>query len=215
MADMTSKPAPRPGGRSARVQAAVHRATNALAEQIGRAQLTVPLIAAQAGVTPSTIYRRWGDLAELLADVALDRFRADTEPVDTGTAEGDLQAWAEQFFEEMGSEVGQTMLRDVLAGRIQGSAMAVPSQCAAYTASQIEIILARGLARGEAVPTVEAIMDGVVAPIIYRTLFGPARATHALVRELVAGCMAGAGRPGAQRSDAALALDGLAGPMLE
>ncbi|MGV3683466.1 MAG: TetR/AcrR family transcriptional regulator [Acidovorax sp.] len=211
---MNLRPNLRPGGRSARVQAAVHRATNELAEEIGRAQLTVPLIAARAGVTPSTVYRRWGDLAELLADVALDRFRAETEPVDSGSVEGDLQAWAEQFFEEMGSEVGQTMLRDVLAGRIQGS-MAVPSQCAAYTASQIEIIITRGLARGEAVPTVEAIMDGVVAPIIYRTLFGPARASHALVRGLVAGCMAGAGRPGAQRSDAAVALDGLAGPMLD
>ncbi len=205
---MSPRTAPRPGGRSARVQAAVHQATQALTEQLGRAQLTVPLIAAQAGVTPSTIYRRWGDLAELLADVALERFRADTEPVDTGTVQGDLQAWAEQFFEEMGSEVGQTMLRDVLAGRSQGG-MPVPSQCAVYTASQIEILLARGIARGEAVPTVDAIMDGVVAPIIYRTLFGPTRASHALVRELVGGCMASAGRPG--DTALALALAGAAG----
>lgn len=211
---MNLRPAPRPGGRSARVQAAVHRATNELTEQIGRAQLTVPLIATHAGVTPSTIYRRWGDLTELLADVALDRFRADAEPADTGSVEGDLQAWAEQFFEEMGAEIGQAMLRDVLAGRSQGD-MPVPCQCAAYTASQIEIVLARGTARREAVPTVDAIMDGVVAPIIYRTLFGPTRASHALVRALVKGCMAGAGRQGAQASDAELALDGLAGPMLE
>lgn len=211
MVAMNIRPAPRPGGRSARVQAAVHRATNELTEQIGRAQLTVPLIAAHAGVTPSTIYRRWGDLAELLADVALDRFRADAEPADTGSVEGDLQAWAEQFFEEMGSEVGQAMLRDVLAGRSQGE-MPVPCQCAAYTASQIEIILARGTARGEAVPAVDALMDGVVAPIIYRTLFGPTRASHALVRGLVGGCMAGAGH---QPSDSDLALAGAAGPMLD
>lgn len=207
MVAMNLRPAPRPGGRSARVQAAVHRATHELTEQIGRAQLTVPLIAAHAGVTPSTIYRRWGDLAELLADVALDRFRADTEPADTGSVEGDLQAWAEQFFEEMGSEVGQAMLRDVLAGRSQGE-MPVPCQCAAYTASQIEIVLARGTARGEAVPAVDAIMDGVVAPIIYRTLFGPTRASHALVRGLVDGCMQGASRS----NGAALALAGAAGP---
>lgn len=207
MVAMNPRPSPRPGGRSARVQAAVHRATHELTEQIGRAQLTVPLIAAHAGVTPSTIYRRWGDLAELLADVALDRFRADTEPADTGSVEGDLQAWAEQFFEEMGSEVGQAMLRDVLAGRSQGE-MPVPCQCAAYTASQIEIVLARGTARGEAVPAVDAIMDGVVAPIIYRTLFGPTRASHALVRGLVDGCMQGASRS----NGAALALAGAAGP---
>ena len=203
---MNLRPNLRPGGRSARVQAAVHRATNELAEEIGRAQLTVPLIAARAGVTPSTIYRRWGDLAELLADVALDRFRADTEPLDTGSVEGDLQAWAEQYLEEMSSEVGQTMVRDILAGRSDG-AMPVPCQCAAYTASQIELILARGLGRGEAVPTVDALMDGVVAPIIYRSLFGPAKATHALVRALVSGCMAGAGKA---PSDAAVALAGAA-----
>lgn len=207
MVAMNPRPSPRPGGRSARVQAAVHRATNELSDELGRAPLTVPLIAARAGVTPSTIYRRWGGLAELLADVALDRFRADTEPADTGSVEGDLQAWAEQFFEEMGSEVGQAMLRDVLAGRSQGE-MPVPCQCAAYTASQIEIVLARGTARGEAVPAVDAIMDGVVAPIIYRTLFGPNRASHALVRGLVGGCMQGASRS----NGSALALAGAAGP---
>ena len=51
------KVTPRPGGRSARVQAAVHAATADLIAAHGRAALTVPLIAARAGVTPSTIYR--------------------------------------------------------------------------------------------------------------------------------------------------------------
>jgi AcrR family transcriptional regulator len=185
---MTLRTAPRPGGRSARVQAAVHLAVNQLTEQIGRAQLTVPLIAARAGVTPSTIYRRWGDLSELLADVALDRFQADTEPLVTGTVLGDLQAWAEQYLDEMSSEVGQMMMRDILAGR-NDSEIPVPCQCAVYTASQIEVIIARGIKRGEPVCTVDAVMDGVVAPIIYRTLFGPIKASHALVRELVDGCM--------------------------
>ena len=55
---MNPRTTPRPGGRSARVQAAVHQATRELIEQHGRAALTVPLIAARAGVTPSTIYRR-------------------------------------------------------------------------------------------------------------------------------------------------------------
>src|SRR3954463_13060041 len=107
---------PRPGGRSARVQAAVHQATIELMALHGRAALTVPLIAARARVTPSTIYRRWGELADLLADLALGRLRADPAPLDTGTVRGDLQAWAEQFMEEMSSPIGMTMMRDVLAG---------------------------------------------------------------------------------------------------
>ena len=62
----TPKAIARPGGRSARVQAAVHGATSALIAEHGRAAVTVPMIAARAGVTPSTIYRRWGELADLL-----------------------------------------------------------------------------------------------------------------------------------------------------
>jgi AcrR family transcriptional regulator len=190
---MNARTAPRPGGRSARVQAAVHQATHELINEMGRAALTVPLIATRAGVTPSTIYRRWGDLAELLADVALDRMRGDTEPADTGTVLGDLVAWSEQYLEEMSSDVGQAMLRDVLAGRNQGD-LPVPCQCAAYTASQIAVILERGVARGQAVPEVDAVMDGVVAPIIYRTLFGAFQTSHAHVHALVNACMKGAAK---------------------
>src|SRR3954467_3703233 len=105
---------PRPGGRSARVQAAVHQATIELMALHGRAELTVPLIAARAGVTPSTIYRRWGDLGELLADVAVECLRPDGEPLDTGSVAGDLHAWAEQYADEMSSPVGLSMLRDVV-----------------------------------------------------------------------------------------------------
>lgn len=185
---MNSKAGLRPGGRSARVQAAVHQATHALLAEQGRATLTVPLIAARAGVTPSTIYRRWGELADLLADVALDRWRADTAPADTGSLRGDLLAWAEQYREEMASDVGQAMLRDVLLGRAH-SELPVPQQCAAYTQSQLDLILARGRATAQPVPTAEAIMDGVVAPTIYRILFGPVPPSAEQVRAWVQACM--------------------------
>jgi AcrR family transcriptional regulator len=185
---MNSKAGLRPGGRSARVQAAVHQATHALLAEQGRATLTVPLIAARAGVTPSTIYRRWGELADLLADVALDRWRADTAPAETGSVLGDLLAWAEQYREEMASDIGQALLRDVLLGRSQGEPP-VPQQCATYTQSQLELVLARGRAKGLAVPTAELLMDGVVAPIIYRILFGPLPPSAEQVRAWVQACM--------------------------
>jgi len=187
-----SRAIPRPGGRSARVQSAVHQATIELLAQHGRAALTVPLIAARAGVTPSTIYRRWGDLADLLADVAVERMRPDADPADTGSVQGDLLAWVEQYRDEMSSDVGLGMMLDVLSAR--GGPLAegkppVPCQCAAFTASQVETIVARGLERGEAVPEVDAVMDTVVSPIIYRSLFGvsPMPAEHA--QALVVACM--------------------------
>ena len=184
---------PRPGGRSARVQAAVHQSTLELLALLGRAALTVPLIAARAGVTPSTIYRRWGDLADLLADVAVERLRPEGDPADTGSLAGDLQAWVEQYRDEMSSEVGLGMMLDVLSAK--GGSLAegrppVPCQCAAFTASQIAAIVARGVARGEAVPEVEAVMDTVVSPIVYRSLFGAAPMSAAHAQALVVACLA-------------------------
>ncbi|MET1067347.1 MAG: helix-turn-helix domain-containing protein, partial [Pseudomonas prosekii] len=82
---MAIKEGLRPGGRSARVQESIHSAVRDLLEEQDRSTVTVPQIAARAGVTPSTIYRRWGDLSTLLADVALARLQPETEPADTGS----------------------------------------------------------------------------------------------------------------------------------
>jgi len=164
---MAGREGPRPGGRSARVQASVHKAVQDLLAKMDRAEITVPLIAIEAGVTPSTIYRRWGDLRELLADVAVERLRPEMQPVDTGNAQRDLQQWAEQYAEEMSSGPGRQMIRDTLASTDGASAQ----QCCDFTRRQIEVISERAARRGEAFPEVDAVLDHVVAPIIYRILF--------------------------------------------
>ena len=171
---------PRPGGRSARVQASVHRATRDLLARMDRTAVTIPLIAAEAGVTPSTIYRRWGELNELLADVAVERLRPDMVPVETGHGRGDLLAWAEQYAEEMSSDLGREMIRDVLAA--EGAAG--PRRCCSYARQQIALIAERAAARGEAFPSLEAVLDGVIAPILFRILFDEALG-NARVGELV------------------------------
>ncbi|AQZ66415.1 Transcriptional regulator, TetR family [[Actinomadura] parvosata subsp. kistnae] len=165
-----SKPAIRPGGRSARVQQAVHAAVRELEAEQGRAALTVPAIAARAGVTPSTIYRRWGDLHELLSDVAVERLRPESPPDDHGDLRADLSAWATQFLDEMGSATGRAYLRDALLGDPDGSNA---GQCSAYAADQVEVVLERARRRGEPAPGVETVMDHLVAPMIYRILFRP------------------------------------------
>jgi AcrR family transcriptional regulator len=176
--------APRPGGRSARVQASVHEATRALLATLDRQHVTIPLIAARAGVTPSTIYRRWGELNELLADVAVARLRPDMEPSETGSAQGDLLAWAEQYAEEMASEVGRRMLRDVLAaGDCTGA-----QRCCDFVLQQIAVIAGRAAGRGEPFPDIDRVLDHVVAPIVYRILFQPDPGT-AFVAGLVDGVM--------------------------
>jgi AcrR family transcriptional regulator len=141
----------------------------------------VPAIAARAGVTPSTIYRRWGTLPQLLSDVALERLRPDTDPADTGSFAGDLELWMEQYVEEMASEPGRALIRDVLGSSEPGNA----SRCSAYSADQIAQMRERALARGEAPPEVETVMDRVFAPVMYRILFSATPPTPEEAERLV------------------------------
>ncbi|WP_446469740.1 TetR/AcrR family transcriptional regulator [Xenorhabdus stockiae] len=164
---MTHRAAPRPGGRSARVQAAVHQAVRELQQELSRTELTVPAIAARAGVTPSTIYRRWGDLSQLLADVAVEELQPDHPPAETGSFRTDLLTWLEQYFEEMASEPGRAMLRDVLG--TPGHEYA--GKCDGCIRQQIEAICQRALEKGEKPISVDLIISGVVAPLMYRILF--------------------------------------------
>jgi AcrR family transcriptional regulator len=167
---MAAREGLRPGGRSARVQESVHQAVNALLAEMPRDEITVAQAAARARVTPSTIYRRWGDLQTLLADVAVKRFYPDTGPADTGSLQNDLETWAQAYQEEMSSTLGRAMMRDVLAGmNADGSGPAC--QCAAITRSQLQMILNRAIERGESPPDVHDVMDSVVAPLMYRLLF--------------------------------------------
>lgn len=162
---MAIKEGLRPGGRSARVQESIHSAVRALLQEQDRATLTVPQIAARAGVTPSTIYRRWGDLAALLADVAIARMRPDGDPAETGSLRGDLRAWAEQYLDEMSSEPGRNMMRDI-------QACATPGHCVGIVSAQLQTILDRY--PGEPNPGVERLVNVVVAPTVFRLLFATA-----------------------------------------
>ncbi|MEC3952428.1 TetR/AcrR family transcriptional regulator [Nocardia sp. CDC153] len=183
---MSTRATARPGGRSARVQESVHRAVRDLEAELGRDALTVPLIAARAGVTPSTVYRRWGDLRELLSDVAVERLRPDIPPADHGSLRADLEAWTRQFAEEMSSTPGRTYLRDALLGDPeQGNA----ARCSDYAAEQLKVIGVRAAGRGEAVPDVETLLDLVVAPLMYRILFRPTDLSAAYTNRLVAAAL--------------------------
>ncbi|WP_395608349.1 TetR/AcrR family transcriptional regulator [Pseudomonas sp. B22129] len=175
---MAIKEGLRPGGRSARVQESVHNAARELLEAHERSSVTVPMIAARAGVTPSTIYRRWGDLSALLADVALERLRPDSEPADTGSLRGDLRAWGEQYLDEMSSELGRNMMRDVQCSRPR-------DYCSQILMGQLQIILDRYQSSVDVRPTVDRLLNLIAAPTVYRSLFSseqlPVEELHALI----------------------------------
>ncbi|WP_245555249.1 TetR/AcrR family transcriptional regulator [Ahrensia kielensis] len=165
--DRSTEVVPRPGGRSARIQAAVIQAVEELKQNQDPSELTVPAIADRAGVTPSTIYRRWGTLNELLAEVAARNMRPDAPPQDTGDWRNDLAVWLHEFVEEMSSEPGRVMLREVLGGERPDNA----GQCSSFTRQQLDTILARVNNDEERPPATDDLLDQVIAPVMYRILF--------------------------------------------
>ena len=164
---MAIKEGLRPGGRSARVQESVHSAVRELLETHERSSVTVPMIAARAGVTPSTIYRRWGDLSVLLADVALARMRPDSAPANTGSLRGDLRAWAEQYLDEMSSEPGRNMMRDVQSSQ-------TPGYCVSILSGQLQTIVERYPNATPPPPSTDRLINLLPAPTVFRILFSPA-----------------------------------------
>jgi AcrR family transcriptional regulator len=172
----------RVGGRSARIQSEVHAAVRRLSAAANRAELTVPQIATEAGVTPSTIYRRWGDLPALLADVAVQRLRPIADPEDTGAVMSDLRAFIEQYMEEMSSPVGRALIRDVFSPPGE----TYPIQCCNFTRDHLATIAARATARGETPFDIDEVIDHVVAPIIYHILYGDRDLTPAYCHSLLA-----------------------------
>src|SRR3954451_10457926 len=83
-------PRMRPGGRSERVRRAVLASTLNLMLEKGYSAMTIPDIARDAGVHPTTIYRRWGSKGMLAVD-AIAGVSTEVAPApDTGSLEGDL-----------------------------------------------------------------------------------------------------------------------------
>ncbi|MEJ2866144.1 TetR-like C-terminal domain-containing protein [Actinomycetospora sp. OC33-EN08] len=159
----------RPGGRSARVRAAVHRAVEDLvAEGVRTEDLTIPVVATRAGVHATTVYRRWGSVAELLAAVAEHRFTGDVVVPDTGGLGGDLERWAGDVARDLADPDALALMRASI-----GAGETASCACTADRRTQIAAILDRERARGGAVPDVDAVVDGLLSPLYYRALFEP------------------------------------------
>jgi AcrR family transcriptional regulator len=110
----------RPGGRSARVRAAVHRAVAELLAEEPAEALTLPAVAGRAGVHPTTLYRRWGSVADLLADVATSRFSGDIVVPDTGSLRADLERWAADVATDLADPDVLSLMRAAIGSGPEG-----------------------------------------------------------------------------------------------
>ena len=162
-----SSQAKRPGGRSAQVQAVVRKALEELIAQEGRDKVTVPAVAERACVSASSIYRRWGDVNGLLGDTATQRLDPNRPLPETGDLKTELTAWARELINHLNKPGCTSMLK-------AAAALAGPedTNCLKNRRAEATLLVSRAQARGDATPTVQQVLDHMMAPIVYRLIFG-------------------------------------------
>jgi len=174
----TTTPARRTGGRSAAVIHNVRTAVEELVEEKGQDRVTVPMIAERAGVNPTSIYRRWGDLPTLINDIATYQLDPTRPLPENGDLQADLTAWAREIVTHYSNPVNAALLR--------GGASAAGEQqsyCLRNRRIEANLFLDRYPDSGV---TAEDILDLVIAPIIYRVIFLPWTLEDTTAEHLVA-----------------------------
>jgi AcrR family transcriptional regulator len=169
-------PEKRTGGRSAVVVAQVRSAVEDLVRERGAERVTIPLIAERAGVNPTSIYRRWGDLPTMLNDIATYRLDPDRPLPDTGSLRDDLIAWAGEIVAHYAKPVNAALLRGGAA-----SAGESESDCLRNRRAEAQVLASRSSSAFAA----DDLIELVIAPIIYRVVFLPWTLTPDLAERCV------------------------------
>ncbi|MFB9365764.1 TetR/AcrR family transcriptional regulator C-terminal ligand-binding domain-containing protein [Kitasatospora sp. NPDC001664] len=157
------------------VRAAVHQAVIDLLCDPAGEDLNIPAIAQRAGVNHTSLYRRWGSLDALLADVVTSRLERDSPLTDTGSLRGDLLAWAEASAASIRTAEGRALVRAVILSMPGGVRAQAPDERTQHFRRRmhsIEQIRQRATARGEHPPPLEQILDQLIAPFYLRAIFG-------------------------------------------
>lgn len=177
MIDMTSapstddapRPAPRPGGRTARIRAQVLEAVHAELTEHGYDALTVDTVAARAGVHRTTVYRRWRDVGGLITDVFAAAADIDWHPRDTGSLQGDLAALNQEIQDSLTEDPSIAAALIAVSFRSEEAARAL-RQLWENRYAQSEIVVERAVRRGELTPGVDAraVLIAATAPVYHQ-----------------------------------------------
>ncbi|MFC5061675.1 TetR/AcrR family transcriptional regulator [Actinomycetospora atypica] len=186
----------RPGGRSARVRAAVLDATLELLLAHGLEGLKVVEVAARAGVHETSVYRRWGTRENLLIDAML----AATEQLrvpDTGSVREDLTIYVTDLADFLASPVGHALEHTLaVAGDDHDTRRARDEYWATRYAGSRQIIT-RAVDRGELPDTLDPrlAIEMLVSPVHFRVVLTREPVDEAMPARLVDALLHGIARP--------------------
>ena len=162
----------RPGGRSAKVHAAVLQATGELLFEQGYAQLRIADVAQRAGVHETSIYRRWKTKAMLVADTVLALFDQHVPNPDTGSFREDVLSFLPSLVRYLQSPEGEALGRACVD--VSNLAEAAEARQAVWGiwVDQFGVLVERAIARGELPATIndQIFLEMLIGPFFLRLL---------------------------------------------
>jgi AcrR family transcriptional regulator len=157
----------RPGGRTARVRAAVLHATLREFTQSGYGGLSMSRIAERAGVNRSTIHRRWASLDDLLADALVQGAATAIPAPDTGNARDDLQLLLGSIARYIDADGARARIRTLVGDAARSPVIGAVVSSVWTTRFHLgEEVISRAAARGE-------IRGDIPPATLFATLVGP------------------------------------------
>ncbi|MGL4174709.1 MAG: TetR/AcrR family transcriptional regulator [Dermatophilaceae bacterium] len=189
---------PRGRPRDDATRAAVLRAALDLLTEKDATVPTVEAIAARAGTTRPTIYRWWSSRPAVLLDAVLEATAGGATYRDTGDVVDDLHDHARRYARLLRGSLGRAY-RTLLA-EAQHDADFAPelrSRLIEPRREETRTVLRRGIRSGRIRPDIdiEAAVDQLYAPLLYRLLVGHAPLSARAVDAVVAQVLSGIGLP--------------------
>jgi AcrR family transcriptional regulator len=179
--------------RDARADRAILDATLHLAGEVGLGGLTMDAVAARAGVSKATIYRRWPSKEALVLDAWMASFTDDTIP-DTGSLEGDLVVLMGGLRDNISKGLlARVLPQMVAASQVNDELARAYRQFVVNRRRRTAVVLTRAIERGElpAGTDLDLVQDMLVGPLFYRTLMSGAVSDDDVVDTVVETVLAG------------------------
>jgi len=193
--DVRDDVAPRAPGRprDARADAAILDATLRLVGSVGLGGLTMDAVAATAGVSKATIYRRWASKEALVLDAWMACFTDDTIP-DTGRLELDLVSILGGLRDNITKGLlARVLPQMVAASQVNDELARAYREFVVGRRWRTTVVLNRAIERGELPPgtDLDLLQDMLVGPLFYRTLLSGEVTDDDLVATVVQTVLAG------------------------
>src|SRR5260370_10135012 len=147
----------------------------------GYAATTVERVAARAGIAKTTIYRRWGGLDGLLADLMAEHAAQEIPVPDEGNLDADLRALARGVVTSLRDPAIRPAFASMVAAAVQNpSAQEVLSRFIAARTAKMTVIIGRPALRSELPPGTDAaaVIRTVPPPRYYRLFIAGEQASH-------------------------------------